>query len=621
MLYDIESLQVIIMMYSSNDGAHPTINDVEAILNSCVKSLDTADQLTRHTLAQLVGHILASTQEERIVSMPEPVQKSKREQENMDDDVMSSSQAEVKKAQATPAEMLLLLSSHFNKQHQSRKIRIGLCDFYASLFTYLGAGWVEANFSLIVGHLMNEIVSRNSSTRYETLLVRTLVGILLRDLIGVKMLSEQGQINAIQELANNYLKRWPAMMTGQASPSPSALVVALREVAGLLQQLGDAPPPVQDALADPLVTILAHPSHTVRVTASWTLRCFCFSTPLRLPKTILVLMDKLQRDLTLINTPSSSHEVSLRALGHAYGLSALVSLIPERPLYVSYDVSAKVLDIATQLLKRASDHDLKIAAIEIEVSWILISSLMSLGPNFVRPHLPQLLVLWRNALPKPTSKESQNSIGRSPAEWSFLLNVRGSALGAILCFLQRNASTLVTLDVARRIASLLSNALSFANGFISQIVEDPSELQHQYTLPSGVKRQRELTLREREALLRRRVYQCFSELGFSSIPESTQTSLLQSTMSVFASPDSYGGVGSVVQAAIASSVGTFTSVWTTVDGYGYGVTSNEIVDFGGIGVEINGDDNSASGTRDHLNRDDVEVSIDALVRPCSLILS
>ena len=83
MLYGIESLQVIIMMYSSNDGAHPTINDVEAILNSCVKSLDTADQLTRHTLAQLVGHILASTQEERIVSMPEPVQKSKREQEMM----------------------------------------------------------------------------------------------------------------------------------------------------------------------------------------------------------------------------------------------------------------------------------------------------------------------------------------------------------------------------------------------------------------------------------------------------------------------------------------------------------------------------------------------------------
>lgn len=607
--------QVFIAIYSSDDGTHPTISDVETILNICVKSLDSADQLTRHNLAHLVGCLLASTQVERTVPVPEPAQKLKKDHENADDDNTNSphATAEVKKALLNPIEMLLHLSNHFNKPHQSRKIRVGIFDFYAALFTQLGAGWVETNFSLVVGHLMNEIVAlhRNSTTRYETLSVRALVGILMRDLIGVRMLSEQGQIGAIQELANNYLKRWPAMMPGQVAPSSPVLVMALREVAGLLQQLGNAPPPVQDALSEPLVTILAHPNYTVRVTASWALRCFCYSTPLRLPKTILVLMERLQRDLTLINTPSSTREASQRALGHAYGLAALVSAIPERPLYVSYDVSAKVLDMATQLLKRASDHDLKVAGIEVEVAWMLIASLMSLGPNFVRPHLPQLLVLWRNALPKPTSKDSQNNTGRSVAEWNFLLHIRESALGAVMCFLQRNLSTLVTLDVARRIASLLSNALSFANGFISQNVEDPTELQQlhqqqqQYQHPPGVKPERKLTLREREALLRRRVYQCFSELGFGSIPESTQASLLQSTISAFANPDAYGTGGSAVQAAIASSAGTFTSVWATVDGYGYGVTSNEVVDFGGIGV---------GGRRDYLNRDDVEVSIDTLVR-------
>jgi hypothetical protein len=64
-------------------------------------------------------------------------------------------------------------------------------------------------------------------------------------------------------------------------------------------------------------------------------------------------MDKLQRDLTTSVTPGSSPDAPLRALGHAYGLAALVSIVPQRPLYVSYDVSAKVLDMATQLLKRA----------------------------------------------------------------------------------------------------------------------------------------------------------------------------------------------------------------------------------------------------------------------------
>ncbi|KAF9486779.1 hypothetical protein BDN71DRAFT_1405708, partial [Pleurotus eryngii] len=79
--------------------------------------------------------------------------------------------------------------------------------------------------------------------------------------------------------------------------------------------------------------------------------------------------------------------------GHLLRLAALVSIVKERPLYVSYDISAKVLDMATQLLKRAGDHDLKVAGVEVEVAWTLIASLMSLGPNFVRPHLPQLLVL------------------------------------------------------------------------------------------------------------------------------------------------------------------------------------------------------------------------------------
>jgi HEAT repeat-containing protein 5 len=58
------------------------------------------------------------------------------------------------------------------------------------------------------------------------------------------MLSEQRQISGIQELANAYLKRWPAMMAGQVAPT-SVFVFTLREVAGLLQQLGNAPPPVQ----------------------------------------------------------------------------------------------------------------------------------------------------------------------------------------------------------------------------------------------------------------------------------------------------------------------------------------------------------------------------------------
>lgn len=596
--------QVIVTIYSEPDAPHPTLNEVESILQTCTKNLENVDQVTRQSHSQLVGHMLSLTQVERPVPVPESVQKAKKEQGVDEDEPGSAAQAETLKALSTPKEMLLQLSNQLNRYHLARKTRIGVFDFYAALFNKLGATWVENNFSLIVSHLLTEVVMypRNGLNRYETLLTRKLVSILLRDLIGVRMLSEQGQISAIQELATQYLKRWPAMMPGKVAPASPVLVIVLREVAGLLQQLGNAPPPVQDALAEPLITLLSHPSHTVRVNAAWALRCFCYSTPLRLPKAILTVTEKLQRDLATILTPTAPAEVPSRALGHAYGLAGLVSIIPERPLYVSYDVSAKVLDMSTQLLKRAAEHDLAVAGVEIEVAWTLISALMALGPNFVRPHLPQLLVLWRNALPKPTNKDNVANSTRPVAEWVFLLHVRESALGAILSFLQYNSSTLVTLDVARRIASVLSNALSFANNFVSQNVEDPAELQPQLAPRKG------LSIRDREALLRRRVYQCFSSLGFSSITESTQLVLLQSAVSLFASPEGYAG--SSVQAAIASSSGSFTSVWHSTDGYAYGVTFNDIADFGGLGLE----GQQASSSQDYLNRDSVEAAIETLLR-------
>ena len=55
----------------------------------------------------------------------------------------------------------------------------------------------------------------------------------------------------------------------------------------------------------------------------------------------------------------------------------------------------------------------------------------------------------------------------------------------------------MTLDVARRIALLFSNALSFANSFMSQNVEDISDAQ----LPT-----KGLTERDRESLFRQHVY-------------------------------------------------------------------------------------------------------------------
>ena len=138
--------------------------------------------------------------------------------------------------------------------------------------------------------------------------------------------------------------------------------------------------------------------------------------------------------------------------------------------------------MATQLHKSAGEHDVKVVGIEVEVAWTLITSLMSLGPNFVRPHLPQLRIYGEMLFPNRRPRIRQVTLDGQVL--SVLLHVQESALGAIWSFLQHNLSTLVTLDVARQIASLLSNALSFANNFISQNIEDLSDAQ----LPTAVKK-------------------------------------------------------------------------------------------------------------------------------------
>lgn len=226
------------------------MSDVEYIVVQCTKSLEGADEETRQSLARLVGHILASTQS---VRAPPPVDQSKKkkgsDQEDADTEGIHTVAAPAEQAKTImmPAEMLSQLSTQFNKPNTTRKTKIGIFDFYAALFRVLGTSFVETHYAVVVKHFFKEIIngSKLPQTRYERLLLRKLVGLIMRDLIGVGLLSEQGQIGAIRELSNTYLKKWPALMPGHMSPNSSVLVIALKEVTGLLEQLGNAPPPVQ----------------------------------------------------------------------------------------------------------------------------------------------------------------------------------------------------------------------------------------------------------------------------------------------------------------------------------------------------------------------------------------
>jgi hypothetical protein len=557
-----------------------------------------------------LAHFLAASQIPGSgVVAPEPKKAAakKEDEDNGNEPTIMTSAAEDKSGKSlyTTQEMLKILSTAYNKVQSPRKLRNAIFDVYATLFIALGSSYIESHYGEIVKHIVDEIVSpaRAQSTRYEILATREAVGLLFRDLIGIRLLSESGQIMAIREWTNSYLKKWSTSpLPGTPKMNKQVLIVALREVAGLVEQLGNAPASVLELLAEPLVRVLAHESYSVRLAASYTLRRFCTINPTQLPRMLNILLADVTKDLGTLGQPAAPRDLSDRIIGKAFALSALIAISSSRPLYVSQEISTKVFDLATTLLKKSGEHEIGPAAVEVQVAWYLIAALLSLGPSFVKNHLPQLLVLWRNALPKPTSKDT--SVGeRGEGEWSFLLLVRECALAAVLNFLRHNVS-LINIDVARRLATLFTNTLNFVNGFATAYSEALREQANDQNSPKSSLFTARPSLVEREANLRRRVLQCFTALGPTSATESMQPALLQAAITVFADPENYSG--SAAQAAIAAQSGAFNGIWQSTDGYAFGVTSllGAREAEGGVDAE-----------ESFLNRDRIEMSIESQVSP------
>ncbi|WWC58989.1 uncharacterized protein I303_101535 [Kwoniella dejecticola CBS 10117] len=580
---------------------------IDMVTPLALKSLEGADYLTRRTMSRLLAHFLSASQVpgSGVIAIDQSKKSASKEgEDNSNEPTVMTSAAEDKgsKTLFTTQEMLKYLSQPYNRPQASRKLRNAIIDIYATLFTALGQDYVEVHYAEIIKHIMDDLViyqRGGQSSRYEILATRESVGLLLRDLIGVRLLSEPGQVAAIRELTTTYLKKWqPTPLPGQPRMNKQALTIALREIAGLLEQLGNAPLAIIELLAEPLVRLLAHESYSIRLAASYTLRRFCTINPSQLPRMLNILVADVTKDLGMLGTPTASKELPYRVIGKSFALSSLIAISPSRPLYVSHDISSKVFDLAVSLLKQAGDHDIPIAMVEVQVAWYLIAALMSLGPSFVKLHLPQLLVLWRNALPKPTSKDT--SVGeRGEAEWSFLLLVRECTLAAVLNFLRHNQS-LVNIDVARRLSTLFTNSLNFVNGFATAYAEALKEQANNQAGGQSPVFTARPSLVEREANLRRRVLQCFSTLGPSSATESMQSALLQAAITVFADPENYSG--SAAQAAIAAQSGNFTTIWQSTDGYAFGVTSLIGAREGDGGIEAE---------EPFLNRDRVEMAVES----------
>ena len=548
-------------------------NDFDNLKTLMWKVIDSPTAPVRHAAAACLGRALIKLHatDVHVAAVPKPKSKklkrmskkpaplAKDEEEEEQSEASSAPKKTESRLFFLLPDLLRQLSTQYLKSTVSNRSRAGICMCYKYVLRNLGEKVVEERYAQVATNLLVELLNHPTVTynRFRLLMTRRYVKIILEDTIGRELLQESSQLNAAKWIVNEILKDYPQVIQERREPSKYTLTSAVSALSSLISSLGSAFGVLADSCRDALLQVLPHPSYTVQIHTAHCLRRFVLACPHQLLSCVTICMNSLNREIGQLATPRQSPR---RCVGYANGLSAMLSTSRLQPLYGAVDVFARIFSQATDLLKISGTSELRVASTQVQVSWTLIGGLMPLGPSFVKIHLPQLMLLWRNALPKHLSKE--NAAQPSNLETSFLAHVRECALSALLVFMEFN-SKLITADGAKKISVMLQNTVEFLDDLPRpKSMEDISQRLH----PS-------LQLFDFTTMVRRRVLQCFSKLVHVHHPSHgdiiSQSSLLSLAIASFAEPDAHHRH---LETSIAGSTGHFDGLWDLCDNYGFGVT-------------------------------------------------
>ncbi|KAK9481333.1 armadillo-type protein [Lipomyces japonicus] len=577
-LVRVEALNALKELFRT--GPHfNNVSDLDGLRLIVLKAFDTPQALVRKSAAACWATALSavSTTITSVVEVPAKKSKKRENTQSPQDEgappqlPQQPTKKVVQHITYTFEDAVRHLATAYTKTSVSTKIRAGIIETYTELFFMIGTAEIEANYLTITKCLLDDVLSNSNITnnRFRNLTARRHVQFLLHDVIGQQLLGETGRIASVKILVNEFLKNYPTVMKDQYEPSKYALTGAINALKYFIEVLGSGILSEQASLRDALLLVLQHSNYTVQIAACSCIRAFVLHAPAQLVPVINAIMNNLNRDIAVLRGRRSSHDVAGRCVGFANGLASVIAITNLRPQYASLDLTFRLFSLATSLLKSSGDVDVRVSTTQIQVAWTLISGLMSLGPNFVKLHLNQLLLLWKSALPKPLSKDSVAD--KNSLEYSFLLHVRECALSSIFVFLLFNAK-LVTNDVSKRLIVMLQNTTAFSNLIISKrIVEDPN-----------MRLSLSLHLEDYERMVQRRVFQCYIALIDMNHGDGLPADILTSAISLFADSDNYST--SPLSTTIAANAGSFESIWDVVDNYAYGINSF-IREFDVVGFE------------------------------------
>ncbi|KAJ7990914.1 hypothetical protein DPEC_G00291830 [Dallia pectoralis] len=347
----------------------------------------------------------------------------------------------------------------------SKDIRVGVTQSCVVFVSCLGGAWLEANFSALLGLLM-ELVShpRATQTPADAVCCRRCVSFILRATLG-SLLGEKAQIAASKDLCLAISKQKRAVDAAicdgnvethvtptDVAASQHVLVCALLELGSLVKGLGStAAPLISDtstALLDTVISVLLHPSVSARLAAAWCLRCVAVA----LPSQGAVLLERCAERLHALKSCPEAVD------GYSSAIAALVGGVQHCPLGIPHAKGKVVMTVAEDLLRSATQNS-RISIQRTQAGWLLLSSLCTLGPAVVEQHLPRMLLLWKCAFP-PSIRELDMELRRGDHfTWQVTLEGRAGALCAMKS-LAVHCGDLLTDDVAGRLLTPLACAVA-----------------------------------------------------------------------------------------------------------------------------------------------------------------
>ncbi|XP_021034626.1 HEAT repeat-containing protein 5A isoform X4 [Mus caroli] len=470
-----------------NEAIFMWSTDLDSVATLCFKSFEGSNYDVRISVSKLLGTVLA-----KAVTAKHPGAGSKQ----------SARRVSLGEALELLGAGFLRGSSGFlrasgdmlkGNSSVSRDVRVGVTQAYVVFVSTLGGAWLEKNLAAFLSHILSLVSQSNpkaTQTQIDAVCCRRCVSFILRATLG-GLLGEKAQIAAAKEICQAIWRLKKVMdavlsdgnletrlSSADVAASQHVLVCASQELGNLIHSLGTtAAPLLQDSstgLLDSVISVVLHPSISVRLAAAWCLHCIAGA----LPSYLTPLLDRCLERLSILK--SSPEAVT----GFSFAVAALLGSVTHCPLGIPHGKGKIIMTIAEDLLCSAAQNS-RLSLQRTQAGWLLVAALMTLGPAVVSHHLTRVLLLWKCVFPvSPKDLETEKSRGDS-FTWQVTLEGRAGALCAVKSFIS-HCGDLLTEEVIQRLLPPLPCAVDLLTQLSSILKTYGSALK----TPSVVYRQR-----------------------------------------------------------------------------------------------------------------------------------